>query len=122
MVVVTVVGRWGCHCHAVDGVVGSCHRRRWWEVGWCWGVVVIVVVIVVSRRVVVTLSTVVGWWSHHCHHCLMVVGRGVVITIAPSMGWWGEWLWLWLSSIDAGDCVVVVVVKDGQSKGLREIS
>ena len=36
-----------------------------------------------------------------------------------SLGGWGEWL---SSFVDAGGCMVAVVVEDGQSEGLKEIS
>ena len=47
-----VMGRGGGHGRAVDGVVGLCQRRHWWEVGRCWG------------------------RCHRRHRLMMVAGRG----------------------------------------------
>ena len=44
----------------------------------------------------------------------------VVASSLSLLGGWGEWLLL--LSVDTGGHVVAVVVKDGQSEGLKEIS
>ena len=94
-----VAGRGGGRCHAVDGVVGS-HRRGVGHV-------------VDGCGVVASLSLSPSDDS-----------GGEEGSSSSSPGGWGEWWswWWWWSSVDAGGRVVAVVVEDGQSEGLKEIS